>query len=127
VSESPLLLRQIHPNFVQEDGHVMYVAFRPTSKDGKRLSVSDGSKISPEDAWKRYTTILRLASRGVLCVTLSECQSISLPVLEDALDDQPDHMLIDFSHLEGNRKIDGSAKTLRNFASNRGWLYFANE
>ena len=42
-----LLLRQIHPSFVQ-DGRVTSQAFRPTPKDESLLSVYDGDQITPE-------------------------------------------------------------------------------
>jgi len=126
MNDSPLLLRQIHPSFIQ-NGHAHYTAFRPTKKDHKRLSVSDGNKISAEEAWKRYTETLGYNSCGVLGVTISECESKSLSVQEDPRDDQPDHMVIDFSHFDSHGKIDKAAKALCQFASNRGWLYFPNQ
>ena len=122
MSESSLLLRQIHSNFVQ-NGRVISVAFRPTPKDAKRLSVSDANKISPVDAWKRYTETLGFNSCGVLGVTVFECKNVHLPVLEAPEDNQPDHMVIDFSHLESEGAIRSAAKELCHFATTRGWLY----
>ena len=124
MTESSLLLRQIHPTFVQ-NGRVISSAFRPTPKDEKRLSVSDGRRISPEGAWKRFTETLHLDSTGVLGVTFLECESISLPVCEDPKNEQPDHMVIDFTHLDTSGKIDRAAKTLCRFATERDWLYRA--
>ncbi len=49
-----LLLRQIHPSFVQ-DGRVTSQAFRPTPKDELRLSVDDGDRVGAEASWKRFT------------------------------------------------------------------------
>jgi len=125
MSDAPLL-RQIHPTFIQ-NGHAHYTAFRPTKKDNKRLSVSDGHKISAEEAWKRYTEMRGYKSSGVLGVTISECQSNHLSVREDKQDDQPDHMVIDFSQLESNGKIDKAAKALCQFALGRDWLYRPNQ
>jgi len=122
MNASPLLLRQIHPNFVQ-NGRVISLAFRPTPKDAKRLSVSDASKISPEDAWKRYTETFGFNSCGVLGITMIECENVHLPVLEAPEDNQPDHMVIDFSHLESEGTIRSAAKELCHFATARGWLY----
>jgi hypothetical protein len=53
-----LLLRQIHPGFIQ-NGRVTSQAFRPTPKDKKKLSVYDGDKIDPEAAYRHYTEELR--------------------------------------------------------------------
>ena len=122
MTESSLLLRQIHPHFVQ-NGRVISLAFRPTPKDSKRLSVSDASKISPEDAWKRYTETFGFHSCGVLGVSVFECENVRLPVLEAPEDDQPDHMVIDFSHLESDGAIRSAAKELCHFAMIRGWLH----
>ena len=49
-----LLLRQIHPSFVQ-DGRVTSQAFRPTPKDDAQLSAYDGDQITPVAAWLNYT------------------------------------------------------------------------
>lgn len=49
-----LMLRQIHPNFIQ-NGRVTSQAFRPTPKDESRLSVDNGDMITPEACWKRFT------------------------------------------------------------------------
>jgi len=125
VNDSPLLFRQIHPTFVQ-NGHVISPAFRPTPKDEKRLSVSDGRKISAEESWKRYTETLGFDSHGVLGVTVSECQNMSLSVLDDPQDGQLDHTVIDFSHLDSKGKIDRAAKVLCRFATKRGWLFLPN-
>jgi len=122
MTEFPLLLRQIHPNFVQ-NGRVLSPAFRPTPKDGKRLSVSDGRKISPEDAWKRFTETFGFHSCGVLGVTPLECENAHLSVHEAPEDNQPDHMVIDFSHLESEGAIRSAAKELCHAATNRGWQY----
>ena len=44
-----LLLRQIHPSFIQA-GFVTSQAFRPTPKDQSKFSVYDGDLISSEDS-----------------------------------------------------------------------------
>ena len=122
MNESPLLLRQINPTFIQ-NGHAHYIAFRPTKKDEKRLSVSDGNKISAQAAWERYTETLGYQSCGVLGVTISESETTGLPVCEAPVDGQPDHMVIDFSHLDSRGKVDHAAKALCHFATVRDWLY----
>jgi hypothetical protein len=58
-----LLLRQIHPSFVQQ-GRVTSQAFRPTPKDESKLSMYDGDQITPEASWRHYTVTLRFESIG---------------------------------------------------------------
>jgi len=122
VTESLLLLRQINPAFIQ-NGHVMYLAFRPTKKDEKRLSVSNGSQITPQEAWKRYIEIPGCRSCGVLGVTNFECESCNLPVYEAPVEGQPDHIVIDFTFLTSRSDIDRAAKRLCQHAMDRGWLF----
>ena len=120
--EQSLLLRQINPAFVQ-NGFAIRLAFRPTKKDEKRLSVSDGSQITPEEAWKRYTKLLGYRSVGVLGVAVGECESCLLTVQAAPVDGQPDHMEIDFSALTTGGDVDRAAKKLCRQANARGWLY----
>jgi hypothetical protein len=77
VTDETLLLRQIHPVFIQND-RVTSQAFRPTPKDHGQLSVYDGDMISAEESWKHHTG-LGLESEGVLAVTVRECEAESLP------------------------------------------------
>ena len=70
-----LLLRQVHPSFVQ-DGRPSSQAFVPTKKDDFKLSVYNGDKTEPERSWKHYTTELKRESAGVIAVTspiIPEC------------------------------------------------------
>ncbi len=53
MTEKTLLLRQIHPLFIQE-GRVTSQAFRPTPKDQKKLSVYDGDLITAERSWVHF-------------------------------------------------------------------------
>ncbi|MCL2306360.1 MAG: hypothetical protein FWC43_13530, partial [Planctomycetaceae bacterium] len=111
MTESLLLFRQVHPAFVQ-NGHVLYPAFRPTKKDEKRLSVSDGTKITPQAVWERFTVTLGYHSCGVLGVTKLECETCNLSVDEAPVEGQPDHMVIDFTPLSSKGDIDRAAKRL---------------
>jgi hypothetical protein len=120
VTHDTLLLRQIHRAFVQQ-GRVTLQAFRPTPKDEKRLSVYDGDQITPEGAWRHYTTVLELSSAGVLAVSVAECASLELPVEPDP-EPFPEHAVVDFSAVEA-RGIEKLAKKLREKAESRGWLH----
>lgn len=61
-----LLLRQIHPNFVQA-GRVISQAFRPTPKDEQRLSVDNGDLIEAKPAWTRFVSTPARHRAGVGC------------------------------------------------------------
>ena len=71
MTESTLLLRQIHPNFIKL-GRPTSAAFRPTPKDEHKLSVYDGDMITASAAFIHYRG-RKLDSVGVLGVTVEEC------------------------------------------------------
>jgi hypothetical protein len=62
-----LLLRQVHPSFVQA-GRVTSQAFRPTPKDESLLSVYDGDQITAENSWSHFTSQNNCRSVGVMAV-----------------------------------------------------------
>ena len=119
-----LLLRQIHPSFVQ-NGRPTSQAFRPTPKDEKKLSVYDGERIKPKASWEHYTGILGFSSAGVMAVTNAECAEQQLPVTADGIP-FPEHCFIDFSNL-GKSGVEKAAKILARCAIQRGWLYQGGE
>ena len=120
MNSETLLLRQVHPSFVQ-NGRITSQAFTPTLRDQNRLSVYDGDLIEAEPAWIHYTSILGLQSNGVVAVTVAECVGNGLAARSDPID-YPEHALIDFSGLRGNR-IRALARVLRLAAEKRGWLF----
>ena len=91
-----------------------------------RLSVSNGNRISPQEAWKRFIEIPGCRSQGVLGVTKFECESCHLSVHEAPVDGQPDHIVIDFTSLTSRSDIDRTAKRFCQYATNRGWLFYAD-
>ena len=115
-----LLLRQIHPSFVQ-NGRPTSQAFRPTPKDRDKLSVDDGSKIDARSSWERFTRTLGFESAGVLAVTVAECSEQELPVTADA-EPYPEHCFIDFAGLL-KKAAERKAKILASHAGQRGWLF----
>lgn len=115
-----LLLRQIHPNWIQE-GRVSSQAFRPTPKDENKLSAYDGDRMAPEVSWRHYTTELKLRSVGVMAITQGQCAEQSLPVVPDGIP-FPEHVLIDFSGMN-KKTVERTAKVLTGYARTRGWLY----
>ena len=120
MTASALLLRQIHPGFVQ-NGRPTSQAFRPTPKDEDMLSVYDGDQIQPRAAWEHYTRSLGLHSAGVMGIAAGECAAVTLPVFADPAP-FPEHCLIDFSGLTKN-EADKKAKLLAQFAITRDWLF----
>ncbi len=117
-----VLLRQVHPSFIHK-GRVTSQAFRPTPKDEHKLSTYDGDQIEPQPAYQHYTDTLHFESVGVQGVTVAECGDLKLPVTPDKKQ-FPEHVVIDFS--EFNKKVvETKAKSLRDKALTRGWLYQA--
>ena len=117
-----LLLRQIHPAFVQ-NGRVTSQAFRPTPKDESQLSVDNGDLVTPQFSWARFTAQPDFASKGVLAVSHSECSDCEVKVIEDGVP-YPDHCYLDFSPF-GRKESDRIGKKLVAVAQSRGWLYEA--
>ena len=75
-----LLLRQIHPSFIQ-DGRVTSQAFRPTPKDEFLLSVDDGDRVSADASWQRFIANPACKSVGVQAVSQAECAVQALTVI----------------------------------------------
>ena len=119
MTHETLLLRQVHPNWIRE-GRITSQVFSPTPKDKKRLSVYDGDKMTPEEAYDHYTQQSGFSSLGIMGVTAAECQKEDLPVVpEPAV--FPEHVVIDFSTCT-NAEIKRKAKRLTQAARIRGWL-----
>src|SRR5690349_7390051 len=94
MKETTLLLRQIHPNFIQAD-RVTSQAFRPTSKDEQHVSMYDGDQIGPQPAFEYYTEGGN-HSIGVMAVNMAECSELEMSVRPDP-ELLPEHVMIDFS------------------------------
>jgi hypothetical protein len=120
LNSETVLLRQIHPLFVQQ-GRVTSQALRPTPKDEHKLSEYDGDMISVGRSFHHYTTTLGFASAGVMGVSVSECNDLSLAVSADPLP-FPEHVLIDYSAFEKNI-VEKNSKLHKARAESRGWLF----
>ena len=115
-----LLLRQVHPSFVQE-GRVTSQAFRPTPKDDKRLSTYDGDQITAEQSWEHFIQQPDCRSAGVMAASYAECTALELNVVADGATFQ-EHVSIDYSqYVESD--IKKKAKLLARDAQERGWLH----
>ena len=115
-----ILLRQIHPDWVQENRPTSQ-AFRPSPKDVDLLSVYDGDQIQPEAAWQHWTEVLQLSSAGVCGVSVAECGALDLPCRPDP-EPFPEHAVIDFTGVGGKEAVR-RAKKLSHWAVSRGWLF----
>lgn len=122
MTDATLLLRQIHPSFLQA-GVATSQAFRPTPKDESKLSIYDGDQIAAEAAWVHYTAGLKLASIGTMAVTVAECQAECLPARPDP-EPFPEHAVIDFTGLSEGQCRAKSKKLLAS-AQARGFLFQA--
>lgn len=118
MNSNTLLLRQVHPNFM--DGRlVTSQAFFPFPKDDGKLSVYDGDQINASDAYAHYSEILGNQSAGVWAVTKEEADAQGVTGAPDPLPDFPAHAKIDYGNSPEKlcRKI---AKRLKVFANARG-------
>ncbi len=120
MNDATLMLRQIHPSFINQ-GQITSQAFRPTIKDDKKLSVYDNDMITAEKAYEHYTKKLIKSSAGVMAVSVKECNELNLPVVSDPVP-FPEHALIDFSEYSYPQS-EKLAKKLRQKAVERDWLY----
>ena len=121
MNRNTLLLRQIHPTWIQDE-RVTSQAFTPTPKDERRLSVYDGDQITAKDAWYHYAPDRGHPSSGVMAVTVAECQEQNLIAMADPLEGFKEHTVIDYGSLTGSA-AKNVAKTLTSAARQRGWLY----
>lgn len=120
MTPATLILRQVHPSFVQE-GRVTSQAFRPTPKDDKKLSAYHGDKVTPAQSWEHFTQQPDCKSAGVMAASHAECIAKELTVEADGIP-FPEHVSIDFSQYEEN-DIKKKAKLLARDADARGWLH----
>ena len=120
MTDTTLLLRQIHPTFIQA-GRVTSQAFRPTIKDEGLLSVYDGDLISAHNAWLHHTTVNECKSQGVLAITVVECAAESLGTRSDT-DTFAEHAVVDFCGLSSN-EMERKGKKLKVKATDRGWQF----
>lgn len=117
-----LLMRQLHPNNVQE-GRIWSGAFTPTKADAGHLSADRDSIISPKDAYERYLKNKALAQGGgTWGVSINEFAEIGLHCYGDAMPDNEAHVLVDFAS-KGSGLEKGLGKLAASKASARGRLY----
>ena len=120
MNSGTLLLRQIHPAWIQKE-RVTSQAFTPTPKDEGHLSAYDGDLITAEDSWQHFVKALGHRSAGVLAVTAGECESQGTLAKPDP-GAFPEHVLVDFRALTNSQK-KAAGRALTRYANTRGWQY----
>jgi hypothetical protein len=119
-----LLHRQVHPSWLQA-GRPASLAFRPSPKDKKQLSVDLGRLVTAQQSFEAFTQVGGFVSAGVWSVSENEARVVGVPVVPDPIKvpyDNPAHALIDFRE-RSNSKIHAAAQQLARFASDRGCQY----
>ncbi len=124
MNSDTLALRQVHPQFVQ-NGEITSQVFKPTPKDKGLLSCYNEELFSPEEGFNHYVEEQKLESVGVVAVSVEEAGSQDLEVLEDN-DPFDGHCSIDFRKLS-DKAVRKKSKSLKKFASERGWLFESGE
>lgn len=125
-NEQELLFRQVHPGFI-EDGQPSSQPFRPTPKDGNKLSVDRSAITTAEHAFKLYKAN-GFSTSAVYGLTVGEFHGeqiscFSNPLCEvPPLNANPAHALADYSPHNANQQKN-RGKRLRQIAIARGQLH----
>jgi len=120
MNEKTLLLRQIHPSWVQ-DGRVTSQAFCPTEAHQGLLSTYDQELIDCQTAFAHFTKELQKKSTGIRAIAVADCAVLNLPVRSDP-DTHPSHAVVDFTEYD-RKPRERKAKELRNRSEVHGWLF----
>lgn len=117
-----VLLRQVHPEELDEAVGIQSLAFRPGSSHGFLLSTLREA-VGPETAFERHVTA-GLESAGTWGVSVGEAEGQSLVCLDDAdpPDTPEDHASIDFN-VVGRKQQVRAARGLRDAALARGRMH----
>jgi hypothetical protein len=118
--DEELLWRQVPPSWCDEEGPSSQ-AFRPTSKDRKRLSTARGSMISAQDAFQRHVDNGGQSS-GSWAVSTGEARFATVPAWWDGGRTQglpADHASLYFGGKSRGQQ-ETASKVLRARAHERG-------
>ncbi|MFC5526144.1 hypothetical protein ACFPPA_10355 [Rhodanobacter ginsengisoli] len=118
-----LLMRQVHPNNMIQEGRLWSGAFTPTKADAGLLSADRDSIMSPKEAYERYLRAKALMQAGgTWGVSVSELAVIGLTCYSDPVTGNDAHAIVDFAE-KGAEKEKGLGKLAYSKASTRGRLY----
>ncbi|HOY14510.1 MAG TPA: hypothetical protein PLY70_15285 [Saprospiraceae bacterium] len=128
MKDNTILLRQVHPAFIQgeriSDQVFSSQVFKPTQKDNGLLSTYNGDEFDAISAYEHFVSMEIGTSIGVVGVSHQECKNVSLNVIADNIPFKG-HCSIDYTGLSQN-EVSKKSKVLKVFASQRGWLYRKN-
>lgn len=118
-----VLLRQVHPDELDEVRGIHSTAFNPSAAHAFMLSTLREA-VGPDEAFNRHVEA-DLASAGTWGVSVAESEVASLICVDDAhVPDTPaDHASIDFNGLAGRKQRQRAARLLRDAAHDRGCLH----
>lgn len=121
-SSEELLMRQVHPNMMQE-GRLSSRAFTPTDNDNGQLSADREQLVSPKEAYEKYLTAKNLkVAGGTWGVSIAEFYALDLTSYSDELKDNPAHALVNFAAHSAD-KHRGLGKLAYKKANERGRLF----
>ena len=116
-----LLFRQIHPDFIGDDGLPSSQPFWPTPKDENKLSVDRSTLTTAEKSYLSYTA-KGYSSEAVYGLTVGEFNEVGIVCIEDPLEDNAAHAFADYKdHSPSQQKM--KAKRLKQRAIDREKLY----
>lgn len=125
--EDTLLHRQVHPTFLDKEGRPTRQVFLLFPKDMGKLSLYNGDKWPPEDAYLNHTEA-GYKSIGSFSVTPKEIAQVKdelgLDLLQEIEDNDPfdGHVSVDQLHL--SEKVQKDVRTLLlAHAVQRDWTY----
>lgn len=128
MQEDTLLHRQVHPNFLDKEGRPTRQVFLLFPKDKGKLSLCNGDKWTPEEAFLNHTETLGFKSVGAYSVTPKEIAQVQadlgLGLLQAIEDNDPfdGHVSVDQLHLTAQVQKDVRTLLLAH-AVQRGWTY----
>lgn len=114
------LLRQVFPDWFK-DGVISSQVFNPSTEHNLLLSSYSSEVFTGEESFNHYTKILNKESVGCLAITNQEYLNHELKSTQDD-HNFVGHISTDFSP-HGTNQRSKKAKSLRNIAKNRGWIY----
>lgn len=121
MTSDTILLRQAHPKFMDGDIPTSQV-FYPFPKDDGKLSVYDGDQITPADAHRHYTEVLKNESHSVWGVSGVEVINEGTKAVANPLKDFLSHALVDFQGMT-DKDCRKKAKKLKAHAVARGCMF----
>lgn len=86
------------------------------------LSVDDGDRVTAQDSWQRHCAKPDCKSAGVWACIVQDASDCDLPVIEDPVEDNADHVLVDFRAFP-EKQQKAKAKLLSIAANARGCLF----